>query len=106
MRELILVIAAVVVLGTGCTSRPTGTTAVSDLAGGPDAELLRAAAAGDTDAAARALGAGADIEARDDRERTPLLLAAAGDHVDVPDSSSPAAPIPTPLTRNTTRRGW
>ena len=83
MRELVLVIAAVVVLATGCTSAPTGTAAVTDRVGDPDGELLRAAAAGDADAAARALGAGADIEARDDRQRTALLLAAAADHVEV-----------------------
>jgi hypothetical protein len=49
----------------------------------PEAALLRAAAAGDADEAARALRAGADIEARDDGGRTALLLAAAADHVDV-----------------------
>ncbi len=45
--------------------------------------LLQAAAVGDADAAAAALRAGADIEARDDRGRTPLLLASAADRVDV-----------------------
>jgi ankyrin repeat protein len=49
----------------------------------PDGELLRAAAAGDAGGAARALRAGADIEARDGRQRTALLLAAAADHVEV-----------------------
>lgn len=48
----------------------------------PDAALLRAAEAGDADAVAVALRAGADIESRDGRRRTPLLLASAGDHVE------------------------
>ncbi len=47
----------------------------------PDAALLAAAAAGDADAAALALRAGADLEARDGQGRTALLLAAAEDHV-------------------------
>lgn len=46
-----------------------------------DAALLRAARTGDADAVAVALRAGADIEARDDRERTALLLASTYDHV-------------------------
>lgn len=41
----------------------------------PDAALLRAAGRGDADAVAVALRAGADIEARDARRRTALLLA-------------------------------
>ena len=45
--------------------------------------LLAAAAGGDADDAALALRAGADLEARDDRRRTPLLLAAAHDRLDV-----------------------
>ena len=49
----------------------------------PDAALLRAARTGDPDLAALALRAGADIEARDTRQRTPLLLAAANDRVAV-----------------------
>lgn len=47
----------------------------------PDAALLAAAANGDADAAALALRAGANLEARDERGRTALLLAAAEDHV-------------------------
>ncbi len=49
----------------------------------PDAALLRAAADGDADAVAVALRAGADIEARDEHDRTALLLAATYDHVPV-----------------------
>ena len=49
----------------------------------PDAALLRAAADGDADAVAVALRAGADIEARDERDRTALLLAATYDRVPV-----------------------
>ncbi len=45
-----------------------------------DAALLRAAESGDADAAAVALRKGADLEARDGNRRTPLLLAATGDH--------------------------
>lgn len=48
----------------------------------PNAALLAAATSGDADQVARALRAGADIETRDDNERTALLLAAAGDHVE------------------------
>jgi ankyrin repeat protein len=48
-----------------------------------DQQLLRAAASGDTHAARVALEAGANTEIRDDRKRTPLLLAATHDHVDV-----------------------
>ncbi|HEX6887732.1 MAG TPA: ankyrin repeat domain-containing protein, partial [Candidatus Nanopelagicales bacterium] len=49
----------------------------------PDVALLRAARGGDADAAALAIRAGADLEARDDNDRTPLLLAAANDRVPV-----------------------
>lgn len=41
--------------------------------------LLRAATKGDPDAVAIAIRAGADVETRDDRRRTPLLLAATND---------------------------
>ncbi|WP_238408136.1 ankyrin repeat domain-containing protein [Pimelobacter simplex] len=47
----------------------------------PNAALLRAARTGDADAVAVALRAGADIETRDDHERTALLLASTYDHV-------------------------
>ncbi|WP_455352139.1 ankyrin repeat domain-containing protein [Streptomyces sp. SYSU K217416] len=46
-----------------------------------DRALLTAADEGDADAARAALTAGADIETRDEHRRTPLLLAALGDHV-------------------------
>jgi ankyrin repeat protein len=49
----------------------------------PNAELLEAAAVGDPERAAAALQRGADVEARDDHERTALLLAATHDHVGV-----------------------
>ena len=48
-----------------------------------DAALLRAAAEGDADGVALALGAGANPEARDASRRTALLLAVTQDHVDV-----------------------
>lgn len=46
-----------------------------------DLALLDAAAAGDADAVRAGLEAGAALEARDEQRRTPLLLAALGDHV-------------------------
>jgi uncharacterized protein len=49
----------------------------------PAAALLSAATAGDADGAAVALRAGADIESRDARQRTPLLLAVTGDRLEV-----------------------
>jgi ankyrin repeat protein len=58
------------------------TATTSDPVKEPDAALLAAAARGDADAVALALRAGADLEARDGKERTALLLAATGDHVD------------------------
>lgn len=48
-----------------------------------DRRLLGAARDGDARGVARALRDGADVEARDARRRTPLLLAAAADHVEV-----------------------
>ena len=48
----------------------------------PARRLLDAAAAGSSDEVAIALRAGADLEVRDERGRTPLLLAAAHDRVD------------------------
>ncbi|MGY1552165.1 ankyrin repeat domain-containing protein [Microbacterium sp. A588] len=51
--------------------------------GEADQRLLTAAQAGDADAAALALRAGANLETRNDLEQTPLLLASAHDHVEV-----------------------
>jgi len=48
-----------------------------------DNRLLAASAAGDLDGVCAAISAGASLETRDERGRSPLLLAAAGDHVDV-----------------------
>ena len=61
------------VLVKATTARPVGDA---------DAALLAAAARGDADAVASALRAGADLEVRDAKERTALLLAVTGDHVD------------------------
>ncbi|MGW6458134.1 ankyrin repeat domain-containing protein [Streptomyces sp. NPDC055078] len=47
-----------------------------------DRELLEAARRGDADGVRAALGAGARVEARDEKSRSPLLLAALGDHVE------------------------
>lgn len=55
----------------------------TDASADVDAALLRAAAEGDADGAALALRAGTDIEQRDAKKRTPLLLASAADHVEV-----------------------
>lgn len=52
----------------------------------PDKALLQAAQAGDADVVALALRAGADIEARDEHDRTALLLAATHDHVAVAET--------------------
>ncbi|NYE36864.1 hypothetical protein F4692_001997 [Nocardioides cavernae] len=49
----------------------------------PRAALLRAASAGDPDAAALALRAGARVDVRDERRRTPLLLAVIDDRLEV-----------------------
>ncbi|MFJ6568437.1 ankyrin repeat domain-containing protein [Streptomyces sp. NPDC091292] len=46
-----------------------------------DGRLLDAARTGDTEGVRAALGGGARVEARDEERRTPLLLAALGDHV-------------------------
>ncbi|MFL5647101.1 MAG: ankyrin repeat domain-containing protein [Chloroflexota bacterium] len=87
--SLVLVAAVVVLVASGCTSEPAATAASTQPGASavsvadPDGELLRAAAMGDAEAAAHALAAGADIETRDHRQRTPLLLAVAADHVEV-----------------------
>ena len=49
----------------------------------PDSDLLAAAETGDADRVSRALEAGADLEQRDARGRTALLVAASLDHVEV-----------------------
>ncbi|WP_207208599.1 ankyrin repeat domain-containing protein [Nocardioides oleivorans] len=51
----------------------------------PGAELLRAATRGDADAAALAVRAGAPVDVRDARRRTPLLLAVIDDRLEVAD---------------------
>jgi ankyrin repeat protein len=45
-------------------------------------KLLQAAHTGDVEGVERALAAGADVETRDEHERTALLIAAGEDHVD------------------------
>ena len=49
----------------------------------PDSVLLAAVDSGDADRAVLAIGAGADIEIRDTKLRTPLLVASANDHTAV-----------------------
>lgn len=63
--------------------RILATVTTADAPADPDAALLRAAERGDADAAAVALRAGADIEARDAHRRTALLLASTFDRVEV-----------------------
>jgi hypothetical protein len=60
----------------------TAVSAVLDTKASASA-LLGAASAGDANKVAAALAAGAPIESRDDHRRTPLLLAALNDRVDV-----------------------
>ncbi|MEI7055881.1 ankyrin repeat domain-containing protein [Nocardioides sp. CCNWLW239] len=57
--------------------------AASERVSDSDAQLLRAASAGSADSAAVALRSGADLEARDDNRRTPLLLAVTDDRLEV-----------------------
>jgi uncharacterized protein len=61
-----------------------------------DQRLLAAAADGDATAAALALRAGANIETRDDRRRTPLLRAVAAEHQAVARLLSYLGADPTP----------
>ena len=49
---------------------------------GADDALLKAAEDGDADAVRKAVKDGADLETRDSKGRTPLLLASLGDHVE------------------------
>jgi ankyrin repeat protein len=59
------------------------TATATDRPADSDAVLLAAARAGDADTVAVALRSGADIEARDEHDRTALLLAATHSHVAV-----------------------
>jgi ankyrin repeat protein len=80
-----------------------------DLERGSDADdtrVLRAASVDDADAAALALRAGADVEARNEREQTPLLVASARDSVEVARIWSPSAPTRMRSTTATTPPGW
>ncbi len=63
--------------------RVLDTATTADRPADPDKALLRAARGGDADAVAVALRAGADIEARDEQDRTALLLAATADRLAV-----------------------
>lgn len=85
LRRRSLLLFAVGLIAAGCgagggTEREEGD---GDMARSTaDEELLGAAQDGDADAVAAALADGARIEARDAEERTALLLAADGDHVE------------------------
>lgn len=60
-------------------------------------DLLSAAADGDTAKAIAAIQAGADLETRDSRERTPLLLAVTNDHVAIAKALVTAGASPDAL---------
>ncbi len=68
--------------GPAATTRASAAASVV-AAASPKGDLFAAAASGDADQAALALRAGADLESRDGADRTPLLLAVAGDRLDV-----------------------
>ncbi|MEV5763585.1 ankyrin repeat domain-containing protein [Micromonospora sp. NPDC052213] len=82
-RRALLALALTLATAAGC-ARPAPTPPPEKPMPRPaDQDLLTAADAGDPTAVRAALAAGADIETRDARRRTPLLLAAANDHVEV-----------------------
>lgn len=65
------------------TSRSAANPYTNLSAGDRDRALLDATAAGDATKVSQLLDTGADTEVRDDRERTPLLIAVTEDHVSV-----------------------
>ena len=69
-----------------------------------DRALLQAAADDDVAAAQRALTAGADLETRNGRGQTPLIVATKKHHAEVAASLLDAGQIRTPRTRCRTRR--
>ncbi|RLK23352.1 hypothetical protein DER29_1212 [Micromonospora sp. M71_S20] len=82
-RRALLALTLAALAPAGCTP-PDTTPAPEDTMTAPANQgLLAAASAGDPTTVRAALAAGADTEARDERRRTPLLLAAANDHVEV-----------------------
>jgi len=82
---------AVAALACGCavdggpssSGEPTAPPVPARIAADPDGTLLRAAVSGEATEARLALRAGADVETRDDRRRTPLLLAVTHDRLAV-----------------------
>lgn len=80
---LVAVLAACGSGGATPTTDGTSQTVTTQGADSPDATLLRAGRTGDTALAEQAVREGADLEARDEHGRTPLLLAATYDHVEV-----------------------
>lgn len=82
-RRALLALTLAALAAAGCTP-PETTPAPEDTVTAPaNQDLLAAASAGDPTRVRAALAAGADTETRDERRRTPLLLAAANDHVEV-----------------------
>ncbi|RFU84218.1 ankyrin repeat domain-containing protein [Streptomyces triticagri] len=103
--RLVISLAGLAVLATACSthsdsarSEGRATSATGEPAppadrsgadkGDPAAsrDLLEAARTGDADAVREAIERGADLETRDDRRRTPLLLAATGDHIEAAEA--------------------
>lgn len=83
-RRVLLGMAAAAVLGAlGAGACSGGTAGIAGGEAGADERLLAAAETGDVAGVAAALADGADLEARDGRQRTALLLAATFDHVAV-----------------------
>ncbi|MEU4776688.1 ankyrin repeat domain-containing protein [Micromonospora sp. NPDC023633] len=80
-RRALLALAAAVAMA-GCAAPETAPAPEDTVTRPADQDLLAAASAGDPTKVREALAAGADIEARDARRRTPLLLAAANDNVE------------------------
>ncbi|MCW3818210.1 ankyrin repeat domain-containing protein [Micromonospora sp. DR5-3] len=82
MKRRALLTLTLAVAAGGCTSPGTTRPSEDRMTTPADQALLAAASAGDPAGVRAALAAGADRETRDARRRTPLLLAAANDHVE------------------------
>lgn len=86
-----LMVGAMVMAGCGASddgrwsspAAPSASVASPRPSAEPAGNLLGAAQTGDIAAVQRALASGTSVEVRDDRQRTPLLLAVTHDHVDV-----------------------
>ncbi len=70
---MVALVTSIVICGACATPAPLATT--GDPGGTVDDRLLAAAVTGDVAAIAAAIAGGADVDARDDRGRTPLMVA-------------------------------